>query len=131
RAVRLRPLAQQSDAVGVGHPDVEQHQIRIVLGTQRASLGRIRRDIHLIAFVREDLFQEPADLGFVIDYQNARSTHARSLLGPVRRSRIGPPVQLVAARGNSRRTPAPPLRALSASILPPCSSTIFFTIASP
>ncbi len=37
----------------------------------------------------------------------------------------------VAVSGNSMRTRAPPVRALSASILPPCSSTIFFTIASP
>ena len=90
RAVRLRPFAQQRDAVGVRHPDVQQHQVGIVLRADGARLGGVRGDVYFVAFVREDLLQEPADLGFIIDDQYARCAHARSLLGPVRRSRVGP-----------------------------------------
>ena len=39
-AVRLRPFAQQRDAVGVRHPDVQQHEVGIVLRADRARLGR-------------------------------------------------------------------------------------------
>ena len=129
-AVRLRPFAQQRDAVGIGHPDVQQHQVGIVLRADGTRLGRVRGDVHFVTFVREDLLQEPADLGFIVDDQYACCAHARSLLAPVRRSRVGP-LRTPAASGSSIRTRAPPVRALSASILPPCSSTIFFTIASP
>src|SRR6185369_13959123 len=130
RAVRLRPLAQQRDAVCVGHPDVQQHEVGVVLRADRARLGSVRGNVYFIAFVREDLLQEPADFGFIVDDKYARSAHARSLLVPVRRSRVGP-VRTPTVSGNSIRTRAPPVRALSASIRPPCSSTIFFTIASP
>ena len=41
--VRLRPFAQQCDAIGVRHPDVQQHEIRVVLSGSRAPRLRPRR----------------------------------------------------------------------------------------
>jgi hypothetical protein len=38
-----------------------------VLGTRGARFGSVRGDIYFIAFVREDLLQEPTDFAFVID----------------------------------------------------------------
>ena len=50
-----------------------------------------------------------------------------------RAARARPPVaeRVLSFTGSTTRTRAPPSGRLSASMRPPCSSTIFFTIASP
>ena len=51
----VRPLAQQRDAVGVRHPDVEQHQVRGTARARSARLGGVGGNLHVVAFLAEDL----------------------------------------------------------------------------
>ena len=128
-----RPLAQQRDAVDVGHPDVEQHQVGRLPRARGARLGGVGGDIDLVAFLGEDLLQQAADVRLVIDHQNvwtrscpspsatARVVRARPLARPravlhrqhararVRRLRAGCPHRCGrrAPRRSSSRSPAP------------------------
>ncbi len=113
--VLLGPFAQQRDAVGVGHPDVQQHEVRLLACAGAARGGGIGRRLDLVAFLGEDLAQQPADVGLVVDDENSRRTHARSLL----------------AAGSVMEMRAPPCGTFSSSTWPPCSSTIRRTIARP
>jgi hypothetical protein len=65
--LRIRPLAQQRDAVGVRHPDVEQHEVRLLARTRSARLGRVGGHLHLVTLVAEDLPQRLADVRLVVD----------------------------------------------------------------
>ncbi len=62
-----RPLLEQGDAVGVGHPDVEQHHV----GTHRvaggARGGRVLGEQDVVALVAEDLREQFADTDFVVE----------------------------------------------------------------
>ena len=65
-----RPFLQQRHAVGVGHPDVEQDQIRTAQcakGTRR--LG-VFRQVHVIALVGQDFRQQLTNAHFVVDDEN-------------------------------------------------------------
>src|SRR6185295_1379204 len=125
------PLPQQRDAVDVRHPDVEQHEVGGLLRAGCAGLRRIRGDVHLVPFLGEDLLQERTDVRFVIDDQDVCRCHARSLRSSPRLSRVFEADRVLSFIGSTTRTRAPPSGRLSASIRPPCSSTIFFTMASP
>ena len=122
--VLLVPLAQQRDAVHVRHPDVEQHEVRLLARGGAARGGGVGRDLDLVAFLGQDFRQQATDVGLVVDHQDSRRTHAFSLLASVRRASR-------AVAGNVMRTRAPPCGALSTSTCPPCSSTMRRTIASP
>ena len=76
---RGRPFAQQRDAVDIGHPDVEQHQVRDLARARGARLRRVGGDVHLVALLGEDFLQQAADVGLVIDHQNVWTAHALSL----------------------------------------------------
>jgi len=45
------PLLEQGDAIGVGHPDVQQHQIGPLAQAGGAGLGRVFSHLDLVAFV--------------------------------------------------------------------------------
>ena len=126
-----RPFAQQRDAIDVGHPDVEQHEIRRLPRARGARLLGVGGDIHLVALFGENLLQETADVRLVVDHQNVCRAHALSLRNSPRRSRCAEAERVLSVTGSTTRMRAPPSDRLSASIRPPCSSTIFFTIASP
>ena len=105
-----RPLAQQRDAVGVRHPDIQQHQVRNLARARGARLGRIRRDIHVIALFGKNFLQQSADVRLVVHHQYSRSGHTRSLLcSPLRGSRT-PVERVLSPNGNRIRTRAPPVR---------------------
>ncbi len=124
------PFAQQRDAVGVGHPDVEQYEIGELPCARGARLAGVAGDVHVITFLGENLLEKAANVGLVIDDQNVCGAHARSFLGSARRSRATS-CRDPSVTGKDTRTRPPPSGRLSASTRPPCSSTIFFTIASP
>jgi hypothetical protein len=75
----LGPFFEQRDAVGVGHPNVEQNEIELALFASGARLFSVGCGRHLVAFFAQDLFDQSSNVGFVVDDQNARA-HARSLL---------------------------------------------------
>ena len=79
RRAALRPFAQQRDAVGVGHPDIEQDEIELLPFARAARFLRVggRRDV--VAFFAQDLIDQSPNVGLVVDNQNSRA-HARSLL---------------------------------------------------
>ena len=65
-----RPFLEQGHAVGVGHPDVEQDQIRAPMRTEGARRLGIFRQVHVIAFVGEDLRQQFTNAHFVVHDEN-------------------------------------------------------------
>src|SRR5207253_9471072 len=111
---------------GVRHPDVEQHQVGQLSRAGGARLAGIAGNVHVIAFLGENLLEKAANVGFVVDYQNVCGAHARSFLGSARLSRATS-CRDPSVTGKDTRTRAPPSGRLSASTRPPCSSTIFFT----
>src|SRR5690606_425316 len=101
-------------------------------------------DGDFVALFLENLFDQGADVGFVIHDQYVRSRHIGFLeyrMGEMGCCRCGEykpypawfraPSCAPVARRSRMRTTAPPPAALSAWITPPCSSTIFLTIARP
>ena len=64
-----RPLLQQRDAVGVGHPDVEQHEIGPAALAQAARVACAFGEHDLMALVGQDFRQQLADAYLVVDYQ--------------------------------------------------------------
>ena len=64
------PLLQQRDAVDVGHPDVEQHEIGAEALAGGACLGGVLGHLDRMAFVGQDLREESADAEFVVDDKN-------------------------------------------------------------
>ena len=63
------PLLEQRDAVGVGHPDVEQHEVRTRLRALGAGLPRVLGQPDLITFIAQNLRQEFAYPDFIVDNQ--------------------------------------------------------------
>jgi hypothetical protein len=74
-----RPFTQQRDAVDVRHPDVEQHEIGHLPRARGARLRGVGGHVHFVAFLGEDLLQQPADIRLVIDHENVWTAHALSL----------------------------------------------------
>ena len=67
-----RPFTQQRDAVGIRHPDVEQHEVGVLTRPCGTRLRRVGGNVDLVAFLRKNFPQETADVGFIVDDQNAR-----------------------------------------------------------
>ncbi len=71
RQQRIRaPFAQQRDAVGVRHPDVEQHERGLLALPVRARFARVLGERDAIALVLQDLRQQLADADLVVDDQD-------------------------------------------------------------
>ena len=117
------PFLEQRDAVSVGHPDVQQHQVRPQAATDLACLAGILREAHLVSLVAQDLGQQFANPDFVIDDQYLAHLPPCLLM---RSSAI-----LAGAAGRMMVMLAPPEGSLQTTILPLCSSTIFLTMARP
>ena len=62
----IRPLAQQRDAIGIRHPDIEQDQIKLSLRPRGPCLARICSYGYAIAFVAENVGNQCPDVVFVI-----------------------------------------------------------------
>jgi hypothetical protein len=107
------PFLQKRDAVGVRHPDVEQHQVRTSALAQATRFAGAFGKQHLVPLVGEDLGEQLADSDLVVDDQDLRHRYA------------------ALARGSRTLTDAPRLGRFSIATLPWCSSMIFFTIARP
>ena len=67
-------LPQHRQAVGVGQPVVEQHQVDPFVMLLERFGGRLRLD-HAVAFLREPIVQRPADQLLVVDDKNSRFSH--------------------------------------------------------
>src|SRR6266568_1001147 len=110
------PFTQQRDAVGIGHPDVEQDERRFGAAAIAARLARVLGQTYPVTLVLQDLGEQLADADLVIDDQNLlRLRHH----------------VLVPSRGKCRVTRAPRGRRFSIVTRPWCSSTIFLTMARP
>src|SRR5690606_29140704 len=82
--------------------------------------------------VRENFLDQRPDVGLVVHHQHMCRAHALSLRFSMRLGDMA----INASRadslsGNRMRIIAPPCGRFSASMVPACSSTSFFTIASP
>ncbi|MPN11711.1 hypothetical protein SDC9_159018 [bioreactor metagenome] len=62
------PFLEQGDAVGIRHPDVQQHQIVVVGCPGYACLRGVLRHVHTMTFVVEDFRQQIPDPQFVVDH---------------------------------------------------------------
>ncbi len=128
----FRPFAQQRDAVGIGHPDIEQDQIELRCGPRVTSGTGVAGNRHAVAFVRQDVLNQRPNVGLVVDYQYLGICHACSLLFSARPGARAMIFSRAASlSGNRILIIAPPSLRLLALIEPTCSSTSFFTIASP
>ncbi|MCY1302310.1 hypothetical protein D9M70_519600 [compost metagenome] len=68
------PFLEQADAIGIGHPDIEQHEIGRAGRAVFARLLRVFREFDHVAFVAEDLREQLPDSHFVIDYEDGCHT---------------------------------------------------------
>jgi DNA-binding response OmpR family regulator len=64
------PLLEQRDAVHVGHPDVQQHEVGALALAQQPRLRGVLRQLDAVTFVGQDFLQEGSDAHFVIDDKN-------------------------------------------------------------
>ena len=64
------PFAQQRNAVGVRHPDIEQHERRLHPQPIRARLAGVLGERDPVALVLQDLGEELANADFVVDDQD-------------------------------------------------------------
>src|SRR5580704_4366146 len=126
-----RPFPQERDAIGIGHPDIEQYQIVRRSRARRPRLSGVGGHFDLVALLAQDLLQQPPDIGLVVHHQNLADAHARSLRSSMRRSLPANRVRSWSLTGRKTNTFAPPSGRLSASMRPPCSSTIRLTMARP
>jgi hypothetical protein len=69
------PFAQQGDAVGAGHPDVEQDGVEMLDRACRLRRRDVLRDGYAISLVFEDVANPGPDVGFVIDHQDVSGRH--------------------------------------------------------
>ncbi len=98
------PFLEQSDAVGIGHPDIEQHQIRALpLALPPRFAGAVRQR-NLVPLVGQDFREQLADADFVVHYEDV-SHRLRSPYAAF-------------ARGRSTLTEAPLLGWFSIAMLP-------------
>ena len=71
QAVAL-PFLEQRDAVGIGHPDVEQDQVGRAGWRALAGLLRVFGQLHRMALVAQDFREQLADAHFIINYEYVR-----------------------------------------------------------
>ncbi len=83
-----RPFLEQRHAIGIGHPDIEQHEIRSGAQAVFARLLRVLGDFDHMAFVAQDFREQFPDSHFVIDYEDRCHT---SPLNPTQAFHDGPP----------------------------------------
>ena len=119
----LGPFLEQRDAVAVRHPDIEQYEVRPPGPARLARVFGVVGERDLVALVFQDLAQERADIGFVIDDQEMLGAHS------ARAARAGDSAPAVT--GSRITAQAPAAGRFSTQTIPPCSSMIFFTMASP
>jgi hypothetical protein len=72
----LGPFAQQADAVGARHPDIEQGDIWMIAQPNGPRLDRVGGDKHGISFVLQDFLDGIADVRLVVDYQDRCAGHS-------------------------------------------------------
>src|SRR5690606_11382065 len=127
------PFLEQADPVGVGHPDVEQHQIGAGALPRRARLRRIFGQFDRVPLVVKDFGQKLANTDFVVNHQNSGHKPSTYCVAALSFSCAGASIATArdASRVSSIETRAPPSLRLARSILPPCSSTILRTMANP
>jgi hypothetical protein len=66
------PFLEQRDAVGIGHPDVEQHHVWAPGLARGARLGGVFRQQDIVTLVAQDLEQQLAYPDFVVHHQYLR-----------------------------------------------------------
>ena len=66
------PLLQQSNAIGVRHPDVKQNEVRARALADTARISRALGKRHLVPLVLQDLREELADADFIVDDEDLR-----------------------------------------------------------
>jgi hypothetical protein len=64
------PFLQQRDAIGVRHPDIEQHKIRAQLATDTPRRRGVFGETNIVAFVDQDFRKQFANADFVVNDQN-------------------------------------------------------------
>jgi hypothetical protein len=118
------PLLEQGHTIGVGHPDVEQHEVGAQLPAHGSGLCGVFSEFDRVAFVVEDLGEQIPDAQFIVYDQNSCHGSVASL---------GTCCQLATANDNDTWAPItlPSVMRLLRSTRPPCSSMIFFTTAKP
>ena len=67
---RCDPFLQQADAIGVRHPDVQQHQVHPGGRHGLACTLRVFSQRDDMPFVTKDLGEQLADAHLIVDYQN-------------------------------------------------------------
>ena len=65
-----RPFLEQGDAIGIGHPDVEQDQVRALAQAGGAGLRGVFGQLYGVALVIENFPQQIAYAVFVVNHQN-------------------------------------------------------------
>jgi len=73
------PLLEQGDAIDVGHPDVEQHQVRTSPVSSSARLGRVFSHIDGVTFVGQYFGQESSNAELIVNNKNG--SHGPSVRG--------------------------------------------------
>ena len=81
QALVLGPLLEETDAIQIGHPDVQENQVGSALAQRAAGGATVLGGGHRVALVLQNLLDQAADVGLVIDHQNVGCTHARSRSG--------------------------------------------------
>ncbi len=124
-ALGLRPLPEQGQAIGIGHPDIEQDQIGPAQPPGPSRLLGIIGHGDLVALVLEDLPDEITDLRLVVDDEYVGTLHVVPSFWLI------VPLSALACKGRRMTKQAPEGSLFSTQIRPPCSSTIFLTMGSP
>jgi len=148
------PFLEQGHAVRIGHPDIQQYQIRRTGGTRFARLLRIFGQLDSMSFVAQNFREQLTDTHFIIHYEYVCHSCLAFLISPavahkrhaadsydfisVLNTKPDPQARnswagASGANFNSKMTTEAPLPStrFSISMRPPCSSMIFFTIARP
>jgi hypothetical protein len=90
QALVLVPLLEQADAVEIGHPDVEQHQVRAALAQRVSRRLAVLGAADGVALVLEDVLHRLSDVGLVVHDEDVGRAHGspacRSALWCGRRS---------------------------------------------
>src|SRR6185437_13643130 len=121
---RAMDLGQHLQSIAVGQPDVEQHEIEVAGADRPQPRGGIAHSLDLVPLVAEHPRQRLLDSDLVIHHQNS-CLHAYSLAA-------GPGSLAVCSSAGSSMMNRAPIGALSsARSVPPFSSTMRCTIASP
>jgi len=64
------PLLEQRDAIGVGHPDIEQDEVRTQLAAYPARRRGVLGHPDIVALVDQNLRKQFADADFVVNDQD-------------------------------------------------------------